>query len=71
MGERTGAPTSIALSITLQIFSALAPDSAPPKTVKSWLNTKTSRPLIVPCPVTTPSPANFFDSSSIPKLVQR
>ena len=51
-----GAPTFIARSMTLQIFSAYASDSDPPKTVKSWLKTKTSRPSMVPCPVTTPSP---------------
>ena len=45
-----GAPTFIARSITLQIFSACASDSEPPKTVKSWLKTKTSRPSIVPWP---------------------
>ena len=39
-----GAPTFIARSMTLQIFSAYASDSEPPKTVKSWLKTKTSRP---------------------------
>ena len=44
----TGAPTFIAWSMTLQIFSACASESAPPKTVKSWLKTKTSRPLIIP-----------------------
>ena len=36
-----GAPTFIARSMTLQIFSAYASDSEPPKTVKSWLKTKT------------------------------
>ena len=44
----TGAPTLIAWSMILQIFSAWASDSAPPNTVKSWLKTNTSRPLIVP-----------------------
>ena len=44
----TGAPTFIARSITLQIFSACASESDPPNTVKSWLNTNTRRPLIVP-----------------------
>ena len=44
----TGAPTFMAWSITLQIFSACASLKAPPKTVKSWLNTKTRRPLIIP-----------------------
>ena len=34
--------------MTLQIFSACDSDSEPPNTVKSWLNTNTSRPLIVP-----------------------
>ena len=42
--------------MTLQIFSACVSDSDPPKTVKSWLKTNTSRPSMVPCPVTTPSP---------------
>src|ERR671928_213085 len=41
----TGAPTFIAWSITLQIFSACASESEPPKTVKSWLKTKTRRPF--------------------------
>jgi hypothetical protein len=64
----TGAPTFIAMSMTLQIFCAWRSDSEPPNTVKSWLNTKTSRPLIVPDPVTTPSPGIFW--SSMPKSVQ-
>ena len=37
----TGAPTFMARSMILQIFSAYASDSDPPKTVKSWLKTKT------------------------------
>ena len=32
----TGTPTRIAWSMILQIFSACASESAPPKTVKSW-----------------------------------
>ena len=52
-----GAPTFIARSMILQIFSAYASDSDPPNTVKSWLKTKTSRPSMVPWPVTTPSPS--------------
>jgi hypothetical protein len=40
----------------LQIFSANVSPREPPKTVKSWLNTNTLRPSIVPQPVTTPSP---------------
>ena len=46
----TGAPTFIARSMTLQIFSAYASDSDPPKTVKSCEKTKTSRPSIEPVP---------------------
>ncbi len=44
----TGAPTFMAWSMILQIFSAWASESEPPKTVKSWLKTNTSRPLMVP-----------------------
>ena len=40
-----GAPTFIARSMTLQIFAAYASDSEPPKTVKSWLKTKTVPPV--------------------------
>src|SRR4051795_11012640 len=49
----------------LQIFSACASLSEPPNTVKSWLKTKTNRPLTVPYPVTTPSPGTFC--SPMPK----
>ena len=31
----------------------------PPSTVKSWANTATRRPLILPKPVTTPSPGKW------------
>src|SRR5688572_20615288 len=65
----TGQPIFVARSITLQIFCAYAPDSDPPKTVKSWANTQTGRPSTVPCPVTTPSPRIFC--SCIPKSAQR
>ncbi len=51
----TGAPTETARSMILQIFSAMTSPREPPKTVKSWLNTNTFRPSIVPQPVTTPS----------------
>ena len=44
----TGAPTLAARSMTLHIFSAMTSPSEPPKTVKSWLKTKTVRPSIVP-----------------------
>ena len=41
--------------MSLWIFSANTSPSAPPKTVKSWLNTNTLRPSTVPHPVITPS----------------
>ncbi len=44
----TGAPTFIAWSISLQIFSACASESEPPNTVKSCEKTNTRRPLIIP-----------------------
>ena len=56
LSPMTGAPTLSARSISLWIFSANTSPSAPPKTVKSWLNTNTLRPSIVPQPVMTPSP---------------
>ena len=43
-----GQPSSMARSITLQIFSATAPEREPPKTVKSCANTKTGRPSTFP-----------------------
>ena len=52
-----GAPFFSAMSWIFMIFSACASDSEPPKTVKSLAKTKTGRPLTVPQPVTTPSPA--------------
>src|SRR6267143_1118238 len=57
-----GDPTFSAISMILQIFSACASESEPQKTVKSWLNAKTSRPSIRPLPVTTPSPGYFCRS---------
>ena len=51
--------------MTLQIFSAKASESVPPKTVKSCEKTKTLRPKIVPWPVTTASPHGRL--SIIPK----
>ena len=44
----TGQPKRTARSMTLQIFSAYASPSEPPKTVKSWEKTKTLRPCTVP-----------------------
>ena len=64
-----GAPFFIAISMTLQIFWAMVSESEPPDTVKSWANTYTSLPSMVPCPVTTPSPSNLV--FSMPKFVQR
>ena len=55
LSPMTGAPTLSAMSMSLWIFSAKTSPSAPPKTVKSWLNTKTLRPSMVPQPVMTPS----------------
>ena len=52
----TGQPILAARSITLHIFSLMTSPSEPPNTVKSWLNTQTRRPSIVPWPVTTASP---------------
>ena len=64
-----GAPTLAARSITLQIFSAKAPERLPPNTVKSWANRNTWRPSILPWPVITPSPGIFCLSA--PKSVER
>ena len=50
-----GAPTFIAVSMIFTIFMAWAPESVPPKMVKSWEKTKMRRPLTRPWPVTTPS----------------
>src|SRR6267142_1996356 len=65
----TGAPARIARSMILQIFSALVSESEPPKTVKSWAKTYTTRPLMRPKPVTKPSPAGRC--SCMPKSTQR
>ena len=43
-----GQPVLIARSMTLQIFSPYTSPSEPPKTVKSWENTHTWRPSMVP-----------------------
>ena len=51
----TGTPSEEAKSMTLCTFSAKTSPSAPPKTVKSWLNTHTFRPSMVPKPVMMPS----------------
>ena len=56
----TGQPILAARSITLHIFSPITSPSEPPTTVKSWLNTHTRRPSIVPWPVTTASPQGRF-----------
>src|SRR5438270_13747236 len=55
-----------ARSITLITFSANTSPSDPPKTDASWLNSITSRPSILPMPVTTPSPGTRFDSRPKP-----
>ena len=52
----TGQPILAARSMILHIFSAMTSPSEPPNTVKSWQNTHTRRPSMVPWPVTTASP---------------
>src|SRR5437867_309936 len=59
-----GAPTFIAMSIIFTILFANISPRLPPNTLKSWENTNTRRPSIVPYPVTTPSPGIFFFSMS-------
>ncbi len=54
-----GARIFSAMSWIFVIFWACASDSEPPNTVKSLANTNTVRPLMVPQPVTTPSPGIF------------
>ena len=56
----TGQPILAARSMILHIFSPITSPSEPPNTVKSWLNTHTVRPSIVPWPVTTASPQGRF-----------
>ena len=56
----TGQPILAARSMILTIFSPITSPSEPPNTVKSWLNTHTRRPSIVPWPVTTASPHGRF-----------
>jgi hypothetical protein len=63
-----GQPIFAARSMTLHIFSAMTSPSEPPKTVKSWLNTQTWRPSMVPWPVTTASPHGRFFSMSNSKV---
>src|SRR5713226_3408771 len=55
-----------ARSITLMTFSANTSPSEPPKTEASWLKSITSRPSILPMPVTTPSPGTRLDSRPNP-----
>ena len=62
--ELGGASTHVATSGVAHF----AAESEPPNTVKSCANTKTRRPLIVPEPVTTPSPGTFW--VSMPKSEQ-
>ena len=58
----TGQPILAARSMTLTIFSPMTSPSEPPNTVKSWENTHTRRPSMVPWPVTTASPGGRFFS---------
>ena len=65
----TGQPIFAARSMILHIFSPITSPSEPPKTVKSWLNTHTRRPSIVPCPVITASASGRL--RSMPKALVR
>src|SRR6266481_3280178 len=55
------------MSIIFTIFAAFASDNDPPKTVKSWANTNTTRPCTRPYPVMNPSPGTRC--SAMPKSV--
>ena len=51
-----GQPTIATHSISRATLRPNISPTEPWNTVWSWLNTPTGRPLMVPCPVTTPSP---------------
>ena len=67
LSPMSGTPLSMARSLIRLILLACTRDIDPPRTVKSWANTATRRPLILPNPATTPSPGNRWRSS--PKAV--
>ena len=60
----TGQPIPAARSMILHIFWPMTSPSDPPNTVKSWENTQTRRPSIVPWPVITASDHGRFLSIS-------
>jgi len=53
----------------LTILCACISPTDPPEQVKSWENANTSRPLMVPEPVTTPS--HGISCCSMPNWTQR
>ena len=55
-----GQPTIATHSISRATLRPNISPTEPWNTVWSWLNTPTGRPLMVPCPVTTPSPKSAF-----------
>ena len=55
-----GQPTMATHSIRRATLRPNISPTEPPNTVWSWENTPTGRPLMVPCPVTTPSPKSAF-----------
>ena len=66
----TGAPTFIAWSMTLQIFSAWVSDSEPPKTVKS-LREDEHQTAVDGAVADHDAVAGIFSALSMPKSVQR
>ena len=64
-----GQPTIATHSISLATLRPNISPTEPWNTVWSWLNTPTGRPLIVPWPVTTPSPKSAFGITR--RLAQR
>ena len=64
-----GQPTIATHSISLATLRPNISPTEPWNTVWSWLKTPTGRPLMVPCPVTTPSPNSALGSPGV--LAQR
>src|SRR5690349_8285530 len=60
-----GHPTMATHSISLATLRPNISPTEPWNTVWSWLNTPTGLPLMVPCPVTTPSPNNALGSPGV------
>src|ERR1044072_7891746 len=64
-----GAPTLIARSITLQIFSACVSEREPPNTVKSCANTKTLRPSMTASRVLTVAGIDLLVESEVSRAM--